>query len=498
MHRHANLPQPNSYFDRTLPDNESLLVQLCEHLHRSGFLYDDANSTEVRRGEEVFLDFFEQEAQVVQECLSRERLQQFLEHLKRFNWPQEQLRDRLHRRIVSGFDRLARGAHHHFNIRRNLIIGLQQPEGHPLAEFLLYVEAYWTLLLKTEEPATEQQEEEEEEKPDLSGQHYSIEDILQLRKQVQERVAARQFVRMILGDIAKERGVTVEQLNPEAEQPQPEVRQHERIEFVRPSQAPARPEPKPTPDAESAATVDKVEEEQPESGLDLVLEPDLSLGAEEREDEIPLLTPEIEIAEPTAADAMFQEETPEVEAPEAETPDGSESAESSESEKSTEPAEEKPAEPDPESEPLEEPVVPKEEEEAPAPAPMTVAALLDLGDEDEDDDDFEEGLKEVPTDESDVVFGTGRITRDSLQRYVRKYPDSAIRFLLRRGLDGRPLSNEIEAVHEQWQERGLIRGRVKRYLQDLMNWEEIPDLPIHELVGEIRRHLVSLNVTEGA
>ena len=343
--------------------------------------------------------------------------------------------------------------------------------------------------LKTAEAATEQQEEEEEEKPDLSGQHYSIEDILQLRKQVQERVAARQFVRMLLGDIAKERGVTVEQLNPEAEQPQPEVRQHERIEFVRPSQAPARPEPKPTPDAESAATVDKAEEEQPESGLDLVLEPDLSLGAEEREDEIPLLTPEIEIAEPTAADAMFQEKVPE-DSKFAES-GGSESVENTESENETL-VEEGPSGPKPPEEPEE------IEEEPPVPAPTTAAALLDLGDEDEDDDDFEEGLKEVPTDESDVVFGTGPITRDSLQRYVRKYPDSAIRFLLRRGLDGRPLSNEIEAVHEQWQERGLMRGRVKRSLQDLMNWEEIPDLPIHELVGEIRRHLVSLNVTEGA
>ena len=85
MHRHANLPQPNSYFDRNQPDNESLLVQLCEHLHRSGFLYNDANPAELRRGEEGLLDFFEQEAQVVQEFLPRERLQQFLEHLQRFN-----------------------------------------------------------------------------------------------------------------------------------------------------------------------------------------------------------------------------------------------------------------------------------------------------------------------------------------------------------------------------------------------------------------------------
>ncbi|MDP7318824.1 MAG: hypothetical protein QGH12_11675 [SAR324 cluster bacterium] len=497
MHRHANLPQPNSYFDRNQPDNESLQVQLCENHHPTGFIKNDANTAQLRRGEEGLLDFFEQEAQVVQEFLPRERLQQFLEHLQRFNWPQEQLRGRLHRRIVSAFDRLARGIHHHFNIRRNLAIGLQQPDGHPLSEFLLHVEAYWTLLLKTEEPTIEQHEETEEEEPDLSGQHYSIEDILQLRKQVQERVAARQFMRMVLGDIAKQRGVTVGQLDPEAGPLQPEERQHERIEFLRPSQAPARPDPKPVLVA-APATEDKVEVEAPESDLDLVLEPDLSLGAEGRE-EVPLLTPEIEIAEPSTADAMFQEENPKVEAPETTTSEESESVAGNDSESAerTEPSaevsvEEKSTAPEPAEESEE------FEEGPPAPTPTTAAALLDLSDEDIDDDDFEEGLKEVSTDEADVVFGTGPVTRDSLQRYVREYPDSALRFLLRREIDGRLLAREIESVHEQWQERGLVRGRVSRYLLELMSWEEIPDLPIHELLGEVRRHLVTLRVTEGA
>ena len=302
-------------------------------------------------------------------------------------------------------------------------------------------------------------------------------------------------MRMVLGDIAKQRGVTVDQLDPEAGPLQPEERQHERIEFLRPSQAPARPDPKPVLVA-APATEDKVE--APESDLDLVLEPDLSLGAEDQEEEAPLLIPEIEIAEATAADAMFQGENPKAAAPETPTSEDAESVASNDSESvehtksSAEVSvEEKSTVPEP-SEELEE-----YEEEPPAPAPATAAALLDLGDEDIDDDDFEEGLKEVSTDEADVVFGTGPTTRDSLQRYVREYPDSALRFLLRREIDGRPLSREVESVHEQWQERGLVRGRVNRYLLELMSWEEIPDLPIHELLGEMRRHLVSLSVTEG-
>jgi hypothetical protein len=291
----------------------------------------------------------------------------------------------------------------------------------------------------------------------------------------------------------------VGQLDPEAEPRQFEERQHERIEFLKPSQAPAHPEPAATLVAEPTATAeDKVEAEAPESDLDLVLEPDLSLGAEDQEEEAPLLIPEIEIAEATAADAMFQGENPKAAAPETPTSEDAESVASNDSESvehtksSAEVSvEEKSTVPEP-SEELEE-----YEEEPPAPAPVTAAALLDLGDEDIDDDDFEEGLKEVSTDEADVVFGTGPITRDALQRYVREYPDSALRFLLRREIDGRPLSREVESVHEQWQERGLVRGRVNRYLLELMSWEEIPDLPIHELLGEMRRHLVSLSVTEG-
>ena len=123
-------------------------------------------------------------------------------------------------------------------------------------------------------------------------------------------------------------------------------------------------------------------------------------------------------------------------------------------------------------------------------APST-AALLDAVDDEEidDDDDFEEGLKDTPTDEADVVFGTAQVTRKSIGTFVETYPDSALRYLLRHNLDGRPLPSEFEAVHEQWTDRGLSRGRLKRHLLDLMKWDDIPDLPIHELLGEVRGRL---------
>ena len=209
---------------------------------------------------------------------------------------------------------------------------------------------------------------------------------------------------------------------------------------------------------------------------ELILEPDLAL-----------LTPEIEVAEPSAADAMFAEERKPTEA-EAEAPPAEAAAD--EPEPATEAAEAKA-----EAEPTE---VADEEAPEPEPAPAdtpSAAALLDtVEDEVEDDeDDFEEGLKDVPTDETDVVFGTGQITRKATGKFVGDYPDSALRCLLRRNLDGRPLPSEFEMVHEQWTERGLTRGRIKRHILDLMKWEDIPDLPIHELLRELRGRLYALS-----
>ena len=240
-----------------------------------------------------------------------------------------------------------------------------------------------------------------------------------------------------------------------------------------------------------------------EDSLEIMLEPDLPLGADDSLG-LDLLTPEIEIPELSAADAMFADERkepaseetaaaaklePEAEeatpATEVEAEGAGDAPASGEAVESAETAEV--AEVEAEAEAAE---VAEEEPEPVVAAPST-AALLDAVDDEEidDDDDFEEGLKDTPTDEADVVFGTAQVTRKSIGTFVEAYPDSALRYLLRRNLDGRPLPSEFEAVHEQWTDRGLSRGRLKRHLLDLMKWDDIPDLPIHELLGEVRGRL---------
>ena len=164
-----------------------------------------------------------------------------------------------------------------------------------------------------------------------------------------------------------------------------------------------------------------------------------------------------------------------------ETPHEAKSDLKSDAEKSGDPVEEE--------EELEEKPVKKK-------AQPTTAQLLDFDDEEEEEFDDEDGLSAEETDETDVVFGTGPITQPSMIKFMHQYPDSVLKFLLRRNLDGRPLPGEFEKIYDQWQQRGLMRGRLKRHLLKMMEWEEIPDTPIHELVGQIRNRILDLRLEQ--
>ncbi len=126
---------------------------------------------------------------------------------------------------------------------------------------------------------------------------------------------------------------------------------------------------------------------------------------------------------------------------------------------------------------------------------VSAASLLD-GIEVEDDEgegeDFDidtGGLHGNIDDESDVVFGEGRIEKKSMTKFVSNYPDSTIKFLLRKNLDGRPLPTGYDEIYLNWENRGLSRGRLKKYLFKLMEWQDFPDIPVLDVVRKIReRH----------
>ncbi len=460
MHRNATFREYSEHFDSLLPDQDSLLIQLCEHLFKSGFVFVDASENELEAGGWVIRDFFDQEAEVLRTLVPRERYVGFIDYVKQFNWPAEILQKKLSQRIQKSFDQLAKGKHHHFNIRYNISYGLREQEKHPLYDFLLHIETYYSLVLGGE---TLEQEDQEEE-PDFSKTNFKIEDLKQLRSQVRERLEGRELVKGFLKHIAKKRGVSVESLNPVIKQ----ERKNSPIKFLRPSQLNPTAEKRTAPDVaeiliaeEKNDILDKLDisstltEDQNELS-EFPLEPDLETDIAE--------TAEVLIESKKAEEGIFEEETV-----------ASQTIEDAavEVEEEDELKEKNNYEPETEAD----------------SSTVTTADLLLNFEEDEEDQEIEEddsGLILVDSDETDVVFGGEKISKAALEKFIRQYPDSTLRFLFRRSLEGRPLSAEIEAIYYSWEKRGLSRGRLKKYLLKLMEWPEVPDLPILDLLQSLK------------
>ena len=459
MHRNANFREYSEHFDSLLPDQDSLLIQLCEHLFKSGFVFVDASENELEAGGWVIRDFFDQEAEVLRTLVPRERYVGFIDYVKQFNWPAEILQKKLSQRIQKSFDQLAKGKHHHFNIRYNISYGLREQEKHPLYDFLLHIETYYSLVLGGE---TLEQEDQEEE-PDFSKTNFKIEDLKQLRSQVRERLEGRELVKGFLKHIAKKRGVSVESLNPVIKQ----ERKNSPIKFLRPSQLNPTAEKRTAPDVAEILITEEIN--------DIVDKLDISSTLTEDQNELSEFPPEpdleTDIAETAevlieskkAEEGIFEEET----------------VASQTIEDATVEVEE---------EELKEKNNYEPETEADSSTVTTADLLLNF-EEDEEDQEIEEddsGLILVDSDETDVVFGGEKISKAALEKFIRQYPDSTLRFLFRRSLEGKPLSAEIEAIYYSWEKRGLSRGRLKKYLLKLMEWSEVPDLPILDLLQSLK------------
>ena len=460
MHRNATFREYSEHFDSLLPDQDSLLIQLCEHLFKSGFVFVDASENELEAGGWVIRDFFDQEAEVLRTLVPRERYVGFIDYVKQFNWPVKILQKKLSQRIQKSFDQLAKGKHHHFNIRYNISYGLREQEKHPLYDFLLHIETYYSLVLGGE---TLEQEDQEEE-PDFSKTNFKIEDLKQLRSQVRERLEGRELVKGFLKHIAKKRGVSVESLNPVIKQ----ERKNSPIKFLRPSQL--------NPTAEKRTAPDVAEILIAEEKNDILDKLDISSTLTEDQNELSEFPPEpdleTDIAETAevlieskkAEEGIFEEETV-----------ASQTIEDAavEVEEDDELKEKNNYEPETEAD----------------SSTVTTADLLLNFEEDEEDQEIEEddsGLILVDSDETDVVFGGEKISKAALEKFIRQYPDSTLRFLFRRSLEGKPLSAEIEAIYYSWEKRGLSRGRLKKYLLKLMEWPEVPDLSILDLLQSLK------------
>ena len=92
----------------------------------------------------------------------------------------------------------------------------------------------------------------------------------------------------------------------------------------------------------------------------------------------------------------------------------------------------------------------------------------------------------VQDEDSDVVYGTGRITDQAHRSFIISSPDSAVKFLLRKELDGRPLKSSQDEIYNGWQERGLSRGKLRKHFLKIMEWDNVPELEVSEIYNQVK------------
>ena len=374
MQRNTIQKDKRAGFDSLLTDQESLLFKLCDQLLISGFVFEDSTANEIEAGGDVIKNFFDQENQVLRKLVSSERLNEFVKYLERFEWSEETLTIKLCQRIKKAFDQLAKGTHHHYNILYNISQGLRQPIGHPLSDLLLYIEAYYILVLGGENPNQKLDKEQ-----NYNKKHFSIDDLIKFRKQIRERLEGRVLVNSFLSHIAKLRGEPVEKLI--------------------------------TTEGNSTESL-LVDDSSGTKDVDQKI-----LNGEDK-DLIKITDSNISVN----FDAEFENE-----------------------------------------------------------------------EEIEFDEDKVHSMQQSGSDDTDVVFGSDIIRVPSMEKFVLQYPESALRFLMRQNIDGKPLPADIVLVHAGWEERGLSRNVLKKYVLKLMQWSDFPDLPFQDFYLQIRNRIFEVS-----
>ena len=128
------------------------------------------------------------------------------------------------------------------------------------------------------------------------------------------------------------------------------------------------------------------------------------------------------------------------------------------------------------------------EEETPAADDESLEIELEPDVESFEVDEEEESAQSSGPEEedSDVVYGTGRITDQAHRSFIISSPDSAVKFLLRKELDGRPLKSPQDEIYNGWQERGLSRGKLRKHFLKIMEWDNVPELEVSEIYNQVK------------
>ena len=444
MHRDAKIREFDLNFDSFLPKNESLIIQLCEHIFRSGFVFHDSTTNEIEAGEWVIKDFFNQQSEVFFELVTRERLNSFISYLENFDLSSEHLKIKLRQRILKAFDQLSKGKHHHFNIRQNIATGLNKKGNHPLYDLLMYIETYYIQVLVK----NFNQHEYDAKNPYLTTKNLTIEDLKKLRNKIQDRLIGRELVKRFLKNIGKERGISYENL---IHDKVVKEREYPIITFVKPSNQSVK-----TKKRESSKKLSKTTEIKDKSDVvELSFKPILANDQNNLLSDRPNLDIGVASLGTDTENRNIEQNTP----------------------KNTKEFHK------------------KSETQITSIDNYSVTELGNSVDNERhsiEDDVFKNSIYSAAYD-NDVVFGSKEITPTSMKTFVMEYPDSALKYIFRKNLDGRPLLDEIEQIYYKWEKRGLIKGEIKRFVLELMEISEFPDITIHDILKILREKIYEIS-----
>jgi len=114
----------------------------------------------------------------------------------------------------------------------------------------------------------------------------------------------------------------------------------------------------------------------------------------------------------------------------------------------------------------------------------------------EDEDEEETSVTGGTVDEdSDVIYGTGKITDEAHRSFILNSPDSAVKFLLRKELDGKTLKSTQDEIYESWQNRGLSRGKLRKHFLKIMEWNSVPELEVSEIYEQVKDKVYEIKHT---
>lgn len=127
----------------------------------------------------------------------------------------------------------------------------------------------------------------------------------------------------------------------------------------------------------------------------------------------------------------------------------------------------------------------KAKSKAEAPPPIEEEEYLE-------EDEFGDTEQTEQSGDEDVVYGTGRVSDEATVDFIHKHSDSAVKFLFRKNLDGKPLSPAEDEIYRGWQKRGLSRAKIREYILQIMEWENIPSIPVHDVWSKLRDQIFEL------